>query len=347
MTLYVDRKPAVVDRAHHNEHRNEHHHAPTTADRTPHPLAHLTSLVLVACHSVYTGLDFQNPEDASAWALLDYQKSTEGQTHSFLEHIMLGVEEAAKDDSALLVFSGGQTRKTAGPRAESQGYWLVAESMGWFGTGRVVRDRSFTEEHSRDSLENLVFSLCRFYELTGRYPEQLTIVSYDFKEERFLDAHAAALGWWVLAPRPTYFDRRAAARPDSALTRATRCALRPFARPEERMRFVGTPALNVGIDLARRARPSLPFALSLSLMLRASLVRQEEMVKGEEKTRLLFEQDPYGCGDELLEKRLSRDPFANGAIDADRCPALAPAFDACMRDEVSTLLGPGSLPWWN
>ena len=208
MTLYVDRNPAVVDRAHHNEHRNEHHHAPTTADRTPHPLAHLTSLVLVACHSVYTGLDFQNPEDASAWALLDYQKSTEGQTHSFLEHIMLGVEEAAKDDSALLVFSGGQTRKTAGPRAESQGYWLVAESMGWFGTGRVVRDRSFTEEHSRDSLENLVFSLCRFYELTGRYPEQLTIVSYDFKEERFLDAHAAALGWWVLAPRPTYLDRR-------------------------------------------------------------------------------------------------------------------------------------------
>ena len=203
MTLYVDRKPAVVDRARYNEHHNEHHHAPTTADRTPHPLAHLTSLVLVACHSVYTGLDFQNPEDASAWALLDYQKSTEGQTHSFLEHIMLGVEEAAKDDSALLVFSGGQTRKTAGPRAESQGYWLVAESMGWFGTGRVVRDRSFTEEHSRDSLENLVFSLCRFYELTGRYPEQLTIVSYDFKEERFLDAHAAALGWCVLAPRPT------------------------------------------------------------------------------------------------------------------------------------------------
>ena len=71
------------------------------------------------------------------------------------------------------------------------------------------------------------------------------------------------------------------------------------------------------------------------------------MVKGEEKTRLLFEQDPYGCGDELLEKRLARDPFANGAIDADRCPALAPAFDPCMRDEVSTLLGPGSLPWWD
>ena len=73
------------------------------------------------------------------------------------------------------------------------GYWLIAESSDWFGTGRDVRDRAFTEEHSRDSLENIVFSLCRFYELTGNYPEKLTIVSYDFKEQRFLDVHRAAL----------------------------------------------------------------------------------------------------------------------------------------------------------
>lgn len=114
-----------------------------------HPLSHLKSLVLVACHSVYTvgvgnrsptrsyalarslvllslslslfflsqGLNFDDPEDSSAWALLDYQKETDGQTHSFLEHILLGVEETAKDASALLLFSGGQTRKSAGPRA--------------------------------------------------------------------------------------------------------------------------------------------------------------------------------------------------------------------------------------
>lgn len=63
------------------------------------------------------GLNFDDPEDSSAWALLDYQKETDGQTHSFLEHILLGVEETAKDASALLLFSGGQTRKSAGPRA--------------------------------------------------------------------------------------------------------------------------------------------------------------------------------------------------------------------------------------
>lgn len=286
LTLYVDHQDVRLDQHdnHHDPQHDRQHDRQHVVDPTPRPLAHLTSLVVVACHSVYSSLDFKNPEDTSAWALLDYQKSTEGQTHSFLEHIMIGVEEAAKDDAALLLFSGGQTRKSAGPRAESMGYWMVAESMDWFDTGRRVRNRAFTEEHSRDSLENVVFSLCRFYELTGKYPEHLTIVSYEFKEQRFLDLHAASLGW-----------------------------------PADKIRFVGTPALN------------------------------PEMVDGEEKTRVLFQKDPYGCTTELREKRLARDPFANGPIDADRCPALEPAFAACARDErdLTKTLGKGALPWWN
>lgn len=38
------------------------------------PAPHLRNLVLVACHSVYTGLDFTNSEEKSSWFLLDYQK---------------------------------------------------------------------------------------------------------------------------------------------------------------------------------------------------------------------------------------------------------------------------------
>jgi hypothetical protein len=34
-----------------------------------------------------------------------------GQTHSFVEHIQLGVREAAADPEALLLFSGGKTRR--------------------------------------------------------------------------------------------------------------------------------------------------------------------------------------------------------------------------------------------
>lgn len=159
------------------------------------PMPQLTSLVLVACHSVYKATDYGHPEDVSSWSLLDYQKKTPGQTHSFVEHIQLGVKQAASDEKTMLLFSGGQTRKEAGPRAESMGYWLVAEANDWFGFRENVRHRAFTEEHSRDSLENIMFSLCRFYELTGAYPEKITVISYEFKEKRFVDVHRKAIKW--------------------------------------------------------------------------------------------------------------------------------------------------------
>lgn len=57
-------------------------------------------------------------------------------------------------------------RREAGPRAEGEGYWMVAEAAQWYGH-EGVRDRTFTEDHARDSYENLMFGLCRFYELTG------------------------------------------------------------------------------------------------------------------------------------------------------------------------------------
>ena len=192
------------------------------------PAQHLTKLVLVACHSVYTGLDFAHPEDKSSWLLLDYQKEVPGQTESFLSHIKMGVMEASKDESALLLFSGGQTRKDAGPRAEAMGYWMVAEARDWFGYKESVRSRTFTEEHSRDSFENFLFGLCRFYELTGHYPEHIVIVSYEFKKQRFTELHARALRW-----------------------------------PSKHLDFVGTPALNTaaihGEEDTRKAFETDPY----------------------------------------------------------------------------------------
>ena len=54
---------------------------------------------------------------------------------------------------------------------------------------------SLTQEHARDSFENLLFSLCRFHGLTGAYPEKLLIVSYEFKHQRFASLHAKAVRW--------------------------------------------------------------------------------------------------------------------------------------------------------
>ncbi len=67
-----------------------------------------------------------------------------GQAHSFIEHIQEGIARAEHDPDSLLLFSGGQTRKAAGPRSEAEGYWLVAEAASWWGSD-TVRDRAFTE----------------------------------------------------------------------------------------------------------------------------------------------------------------------------------------------------------
>jgi hypothetical protein len=68
----------------------------------------------------------------------------------------------------------------------------VAEHFGWW--GKALSGDAFTEEFARDSFENLLFGICRFAEVTGRYPDQVTFVSWEFKRRRF-DLHRAAIGW--------------------------------------------------------------------------------------------------------------------------------------------------------
>ncbi|GAX80190.1 hypothetical protein CEUSTIGMA_g7628.t1 [Chlamydomonas eustigma] len=155
------------------------------------PAAHLKNLVLVAGHAVYTGLDFSLAKQESSWFLEPYQKVA-GEAQSFIDHIELGVKEASNDPEAMLLFSGGQTRQEAGPRSEGLSYWVVAEAASWFGT-LGVRNRTFTEEHARDSFENLLFGLCRFYELTGHYPRHITVISYTLKQDRFSSLHREAV----------------------------------------------------------------------------------------------------------------------------------------------------------
>ena len=96
------------------------------------PFAKLKNLVMVAGHSVYTSSNCGKVDKEDSWFLESYQKNP-GQAATFLAHIKEGIESTSRDDVALLMFSGGETRKDAGPRSEAQSYWTVAESKGWFG----------------------------------------------------------------------------------------------------------------------------------------------------------------------------------------------------------------------
>jgi len=149
----------------------------------------LHNLILVAGHGVYLHLD-SNITDESNWS--------KGYAHNhhktWIKHIQKGVELADKDDRSLLLFSGGQTRPGMGPLTEAQSYWSLAEQRQWFGFENA-RPRSFTEEFAMDSFQNLLFSICRFREITGNYPRKITVISYEFKRRRFVTEHRRALSY--------------------------------------------------------------------------------------------------------------------------------------------------------
>ena len=122
------------------------------------------SLTIVLGHAViYLGLEPRDPYGASSWYLLPYQK---GDQKHYIEHIEAGVNRSYEDKS-LLIFSGGQSRRDAGPRSEGVSYWIVADDYNWFGKGDV-KDRAAIEDLScGSSLDNLICSVCRFKECTG------------------------------------------------------------------------------------------------------------------------------------------------------------------------------------
>lgn len=51
------------------------------------------------------------------------------------------------------------------------------------------------ERRSLDSFHNLLFSLTKFYEVRGSWPEHVTVISNEFKRARFTELHCKALGW--------------------------------------------------------------------------------------------------------------------------------------------------------
>ena len=126
-------------------------------------------------------MDGRDPEDDSSWYLKSFQQ---GEGHLLTQHAKAGVEAAAKTSHSLLIFSGGQTHAPAGPISEAQSYWYLSEKARWWECSGV-RDKAITEEYARDSFENVLFSICRFKQFTGRYPQKISIFGWSFKRERF------------------------------------------------------------------------------------------------------------------------------------------------------------------
>jgi len=150
----------------------------------PHPLK--SHLIIIPGHAIFTG---QDPHKASDWAIDTWQVPL---LEHLIRHIELGIAALKGDDKAVVVFSGGATRKNAGHVSEAYSYHHVARIMGYI-TDYDDPNRFVLEEFARDSYENLLFSICAFRVKTGNYPLKVTVVGFDFKRKRFISHHATAI----------------------------------------------------------------------------------------------------------------------------------------------------------
>jgi hypothetical protein len=158
----------------------------------------LNNLIVVAGHAPFkkTLTRPEHPELDDEWVLHPFQM---GEPPLYISHIQRGIELLKQNPDALLIFSGGYTRREAGLRwSEAETYRAIARHFNWW---KSVSDslpnletRISTEDYSRDSFENLLFSVCRFQQVTGHYPRNLTAISWAFKQQRF-EHHRNAIGF--------------------------------------------------------------------------------------------------------------------------------------------------------
>lgn len=191
-------------RSHHDSFDRDqaHHHSPplnlqknnapsieATIERTG-EIAGLTHLIMVAGHAIWKGADPEKREEDDEWVLTPIQKG--GSVRTFYKHIEAGVKEVLADPHSLLIFSGGQTRPDTPPSTESQSYLRLATASHLLPAAPEFM-RATTEEFALDSYTNLLFSYARFKEVTGRWPEKVTVVGFEMKRARFEQLHRVAM----------------------------------------------------------------------------------------------------------------------------------------------------------
>ncbi len=159
----------------------------------------LQDLILVPGHAVLKDIESKHLEDDRAWALRQFQK---GEPRFFVEHIRRGALLVAQNPKSLLIFSGGRTHQGI-YRSEAESCFLVATHYNWGikdqRSRESVKSRSRLEAFARDSFENFLFGICRFQQVTKRYPRKVVVVSWAFESFRF-NLHRMA----VRFPKPRY-----------------------------------------------------------------------------------------------------------------------------------------------
>lgn len=147
-------------------------------------------LIVIPCHGIWKGCNGCCGDKAGElqdqWFLAPFQ--LEGQDHlCFKQHILKGIDIVKHDDSSILMPSGGKTKSDT-ELSESESYMNLLSCL-MSSDVKNYASRIVPEKYARDSFENVIFLICKFYEVTGKYPEKITIIGFEFKRSRFLKNH--------------------------------------------------------------------------------------------------------------------------------------------------------------
>lgn len=149
-------------------------------------MSEVSHLIIVPCHAIWLGGNSVGG-DSSEWILKPFQKD---EMSTYKAHIQKGMDILAQNKTSLLVFSGGRT-SPASTSSEAASYLQLGLAM----NPGLSQERLLVESYARDSFENVVFSICRFYEHAASYPERVTVVGHDFKRRRFVQLYAPLIGF--------------------------------------------------------------------------------------------------------------------------------------------------------
>lgn len=196
-----------------------------------------------------------------------------------------------------------------------------------------------TELYARDSWENLLFGVCRFKEMWGEYPREVKTVSYEFKRGRFERLHAGGLGLRVQVG--SVMKEGAQQKTGKGLVMPASEDAEPIPQgsyssdaSSEHPKPIVPPSLNVR---SLNPPPANPFPGLAPLFtfygVPASDTAWERVAAGYEvETYRLFENDPAGCGEVLMKKRMDRGWSRRGNGYAKACPELRGWMVRCEKE---------------
>jgi hypothetical protein len=131
-------------------------------------------LLVLCCHGVYHRGRF-------------YAERSQEQS-VYENHIRASFDALKKEQYDVLIISGGYT-KTEVEKSEARGYLDWADDLGLDGAEFII----LLEECARSSVENLLFSMCRFYQYFGYFPKEVGACTLSWKDIWFEKVIAESL----------------------------------------------------------------------------------------------------------------------------------------------------------